>query len=383
MQKTYSLTVLSALFYLFIGATNFTESPVTGALIHKEVKMEVRKALSGILQHPAYEISHLEKNQRYEIITEIYATSREKIGELQEKKEVPEGEPTATSTFGVVYLDAAKAGFVPSPEEHPALIQSLRDDKAFSKTLHGFLNAVKKYESAQLGFWHGEQYPEKNHIQKLYSKKGHPYSAKDTSAHWQEFFTDAQHLKCVAQLIIGVATVFSCSSYVDKCSKSPFYGKAVVSLSSAVLGSYAQVVIFPHEKEFCRLLNYLHEKTNGIAAVIHTLDKVTESLRTHPELNQLEHAAVFKALQTRSFSPRLTTLIDLLRTSTFKGDPSFFSRKGRVRAAYALINELKDELAPLFMALGEIDAYLAHASTSAKASSYVKTTEGSDGACPQ
>lgn len=361
MQKMYSLTVLTTLFSLFIGATSLTEYPVTGALIHKEVKIEVRKALSGILQHPAYEISHLEKNQRYEIITEIYSSCCKDIEGLQEKKDMAEGEPIAISTFGLVYLDATKAGLFPAPTEHPAIIEGLKNDKAFSKNLHAFINAVKKYESAQLGFWYGEQYPEKNHIQKLYSKKGHPYSAKDTSAHWQEFFTDAQHLKCIAQIIIGVATVFSCSSYVDKCSKSPFYGKAVVSLSSAVLGSYAQVVIFPHEKEFCRLLNYLHEKTNSIAAVIHTLDKVIENLPTHPELNQLEHAAVFKALQTRSFSPRLTTLIDLLRTPTFKSDPSFFSRKGRVRAAYALINELKDELAPLFVALGELDAYLAHA----------------------
>ena len=361
MKKKYSLTLLSAVFSLLIGATNFTEHPVTDALIHKEVKLEVRKALSGVLQHPAYEISHLEKHQRYEIVTEIYSSSCEKIEGLQERKEIPEGEPTAVSTFGLVYLDAINAGLLPAPTEHPALIESLKKDRTFSKTLHGFLNAVKKYESAQLSFWSGEQYPEKNHIQKLYSKKGHPYSAKDTSAHWQEFFTDAQHLKCVAQVIIGVATVFSCSFYVDKCSKSPFYGKAIVSLSSAVLGSYAQVVIFPHEKEFCRLLNYLHEKTNGIAAVVHTLDKVMENLPTHPELDQLEHAGVFKALQTRGFSPRLNTLIDLLRTPTFKGDPSFFSRKGRVRAAYALINELKNELAPLFLALGEIDAYLAHA----------------------
>jgi DNA mismatch repair protein MutS len=49
----------------------------------------------------------------------------------------------------------------------------------------------------------------------------------------------------------------------------------------------------------------------------------------------------------------------MLDTNTFKGEASFFSITGRVLAAYELMKQVKDELAPVFAAAGELDMYVA------------------------
>ncbi len=381
MKKLYSLISLIslvALSTLFIHTGEQEKASHSSAeSIHLEVKKEVHKALSG-LARPSYEVYHFSKAERWSIVSPLFSDLWKNGKEIRQPELDTCPSDDTHTIFGSVYFAAQKSTLLPKEKErNNAIIGCFAQDKQLTKTIEGLLSAVKKSESALLSFWEGEKYPEKNHITRLYSKKGNPYSFKDTSPIWQEFFTNIQHCKCIAQIAIAGAGVFACSSYVGKYAKSPFYGKATLSLSSGLLASYAQVVIFPHEKEFCRLLNYLHEKTNSLAVVIQTLDTVSRSFKTHPALENLEQAYVFKALQTQNFSPKLNTLITLLRTKTFKSEPSFFSRKGRVRAAYALINELKDELVPLLMALGELDAFIAYAS------SYDKTSTKSDGSSPQ
>ena len=359
MKKIYSLISLVTLSTLFIHTGEQEKvSHSSAESIHLEVKKEVHKALSG-LARPSYELYHFSTSERWNIVSPLFSALWKNGKEIhQPKLDTCPSDDTYT-IFGSVYFAAQEKNILAG--RNTAIVACLAQDKQLTKTIEGLLSAVKKSESALLSFWEGEKYPEKNHITRLYSKKGDPYSFKDTSPTWQEFFTNIQHCKCVAQIAIAAAGVFACSSSVGKYAKSPFYGKATLSLSSGLLASYAQVVIFPHEKEFCRLLNYLHEKTNSLAMVIQILDTVSANFKTHPALENLEQAYVFKALQAQSFSPKLNKLVTLLRTKTFKSEPSFFSRKGRVRAAYALINELKDELVPLLMALGELDAYLAYA----------------------
>jgi hypothetical protein len=58
-------------------------------------------------------------------------------------------------------------------------------------------------------------------------------------------------------------------------------------------------------------------------------------------------------------STKLNKLLGMLNTNTFKGEASFFSITGRVLAAYELMKQVKDELAPVFVAAGELDMYVA------------------------
>lgn len=355
------------LFFSLTKTNDFPPHPIVSPApteVHLAVKKEIHKALSG-LTPPSYEVYHLSKTERWNITSRLFLSwlSRHKKDE-EPSATLPFGEASSTHTiFGSVYMALYKTILSPN-EIDQTVIDFLNKEKQFLKTLQGQLNALRKSESTVLSFWEGEKYPEKNHINRLYSKNSHPYSFKDTSPSWQEFFTHLQNFKYIGQIIGGGAGVFICSSSIEKYSNSPFYGKTVISVASGILGSYAQVVIFPQEKEFYHLLNYLHEKTNSMALIIQIVDKASHSFSVNPAGNHLACAPFLKALHTHQLSPKLTRLIALLKTTTFHGEPSFFSRKGRVRAAYALINELRDELIPLLVALGEIDMYVSLAQPS-------------------
>jgi hypothetical protein len=58
-------------------------------------------------------------------------------------------------------------------------------------------------------------------------------------------------------------------------------------------------------------------------------------------------------------SGKLNKLLGMLNTNTFIGQPSFWSVTGRVLAAYELMKQVKDELAPVYAAAGELDMYVA------------------------
>lgn len=56
--------------------------------------------------------------------------------------------------------------------------------------------------------------------------------------------------------------------------------------------------------------------------------------------------------------PELLQLVDLTRTSTFQGEPSFFKNQGRILLAFRLMYAVKEKIEPVLMALAELDAYL-------------------------
>ena len=58
-------------------------------------------------------------------------------------------------------------------------------------------------------------------------------------------------------------------------------------------------------------------------------------------------------------SSAMNKLLGMLDTNTFKGEPSFWSITGRILAAHTLMEQVKDELAPVFAATGELEMYVA------------------------
>ena len=115
-------------------------------------------------------------------------------------------------------------------------------------------------------------------------------------------------------------------------------------------------------KQYCDFLTFTHEKTNSIATVIRTARHLALALDDAPELENLTHIKnatdIFKA-RTKSISADYQKLVWILSTSTFEGKVSLASRKGRVLAAFSLLRSIRAELAPLLLAIGELDAYVA------------------------
>lgn len=116
------------------------------------------------------------------------------------------------------------------------------------------------------------------------------------------------------------------------------------------------------EKKNNEITNYLHAKMIGIGQIVRALQTIAQIIKVDPTLSQnLEHLAAINDLfdpYSKRYSSKMHQLIDLLLTNTFTGEPSYFSLKGRVLAAYILMTQCKHEFIYALQAAGEIDAFL-------------------------
>jgi len=105
-------------------------------------------------------------------------------------------------------------------------------------------------------------------------------------------------------------------------------------------------------------INYLHERLNDVASCVRgckqLLDIVPNNAYIAAGLSSLQEVQELFA----DGDDDIHQLVQLLQSGTFEGDPSFFSRSGRVLAAYKLMVNAKDDLMPIFQTLGELDACL-------------------------
>lgn len=117
-----------------------------------------------------------------------------------------------------------------------------------------------------------------------------------------------------------------------------------------------QAVVRSHLKNITAIQSQLME----VAAGINTLHQIHTLLENNPEVSN--HIAHYQDLKniclSTNISKKLSTCLKLLKTKTFTGSPSAFSRIGIILAAYKLLQETIHELQPALNAIGEIDAYL-------------------------
>lgn len=108
---------------------------------------------------------------------------------------------------------------------------------------------------------------------------------------------------------------------------------------------------------------YAHIQNIMIATATHVnaLKKISSIISKDKQLLQylpsLQPLADFN--NPTKHSSKLNKLLGMLDTNTFKGEASFWSITGRVLAAHELMKQVKDELAPVFAAAGELDMYVA------------------------
>ncbi len=108
------------------------------------------------------------------------------------------------------------------------------------------------------------------------------------------------------------------------------------------------------------ITNHIHQRLIDLATYINQTKKV------HAILEQLETVREMPAFDvltnyfdgTAPISANAQQLLNMLDHRTFSGSPSIFTLTGRVLAAHKLMEEVKDELAPLFEAAGELEAYV-------------------------
>jgi DNA mismatch repair ATPase MutS len=113
-------------------------------------------------------------------------------------------------------------------------------------------------------------------------------------------------------------------------------------------------------RNHCNCITEIQKQLIGIANGMRTLHTFYTILEDHSEIT--EHMIFYKDLKniclSTNTSQKLQKLLALLKTNTFKGKASPFSRIGIILAAYRLIQEIGPELQPALNAVGEIDAYV-------------------------
>ncbi len=104
----------------------------------------------------------------------------------------------------------------------------------------------------------------------------------------------------------------------------------------------------------------LQTQLMGIARGLRIMNQIHITVKNHPEItsNLVHYQDLENIFTSNNISEKLTLLLNLLNSATFKGQPSVFSRIGIILAAYKLIQEIGHELQPALTAVGEIDAYV-------------------------
>ena len=304
----------------------------------------------------AYKMEMLSATKKWDLVSQMFLTDKtieqEKANAIKHEyleRDFYKRRPV-TTLFGWVSLASIENNANLYPDKHHAIICSLASDPKLIQHLEQLLLSVKKSESSILSFWQDEDPEIKMHIDALYTRKGKRSFHRNYSPAWQQFFTYARTEKPDLEESGELAASVFASTFLKALTGLDFY--------------------FPTEKtrlyfyQLHKTLQVLHQRTKGIAKVTGALDAVIQVLNKHPEFTYLPHGQEFVTLKKtlhQKDAHSLNQLFTLLRTNTFKGTLSCFSYRGRVRVAYLLTNDFKNDLIPLLMALGELDVYLAYA----------------------
>lgn len=127
------------------------------------------------------------------------------------------------------------------------------------------------------------------------------------------------------------------------------------------LGAWVFYSVYQMEKSNAEITCYLHEQLNDIALMLRSIQKINAVLEKDVEVTgKLQHYNDLKAVcikKNKKISKDLRWMIKMLSNYTFKFKPTYISLKGRVLAAYKMMQQIKKEFAPCLHAFAEIETY--------------------------
>jgi len=111
-----------------------------------------------------------------------------------------------------------------------------------------------------------------------------------------------------------------------------------------------------------QIFRYMQTRLSGAAALLKASRSLQNIIYENPpyvaEGLFLKHLGIEHLEEKMAANKYLANLVGHLKTKTFDGDYSFFSRSSRIIAAFELIKKCKDEFAELMQYIGELDACL-------------------------
>jgi len=339
-----------------------TENGGTQTMPVSALSPELQKQLQAIIapyRQPTFAIDTLPPMVRYNTVSTLFNSHYSSVP-LERSQASPSDQREYIIRY-VSSMNAVRTTFgqvcVTHLLQDPrySFLHSSKDDVS-TRNVEISLQKLRSVEDALVSLWKEEPYAEGKAIASL----SHPCSYLNKSVAWQECFTCMRHAKPLFTLS-AIAAAACGGLYL---AGKPFgFEPTEVHLRNAAI--CAGVTTTPwvaedieNSHQFRKTLHYLHRKMNALAQASRTFDACALFVAQHPQLQTLPHASLFDKSVRKKFSPTLKKLRTLLATDTFTGTPTFFSRKGRVRAAYALFQEVRQEFITLLIAVGEVDACL-------------------------
>jgi len=371
-------------------ATSYSHA-MFGPKIHEKPKKEEERPSAFTLPKP--ETLTLQDRQAQEIafqlVAENFQTDTSNVIDISfvDKMEiVAGGENTKTHLFGTIFdphintaVGTAFASLslctptsnVTHIKNRQAVIQLLCENEHDLYTLDRLLQQIKKVEKDLLIFWDDQSPVNQQLLHLLYF--GKYLNMLNTNTPVLEFIDKQEKIFQISLGFLALPSIMAILAWklsprglVDLC-KSGLTGHYANwntrFLLVAIPGyqcffAYMATTALKNKTEVC---NHLQKILISTASYVRNLKQLGDIISKHKEL--CDYIPAFKHLvnltNNASHSSNFNKLLSMLETNTFKGEPSFFSITGRVLAAYALMNKVKQELVPALNAAGELDTYIA------------------------
>lgn len=305
----------------------------------------------------------------------------------------------ALSSFGHVYLNYLICNPTTSIEtlkDRQAIIKALIANTNHFERLSAAFTTLRKSEDTLLSCLIQEQALEKMFMDAYYPESNKSWLKWNNPDHgnvaFQEYAVVSGHINTlIAPILIpaivawlyyvGISKTFSAGqAFVTKQNTSEFkeakklFVDEITHPSKRAIGTFVLSEAFllwctkENVQQYCQFLDFLHVKANSIATVIRTARILVDSAESGdvPGLEKLTHLEHAKNLFKRNspLSADYKKMVSILSTKTFEPTadgkiPTFFSRKGRVKAAFYLFRKIKTEIYPVLLAIAEAEAYLA------------------------
>ncbi len=161
---------------------------------------------------------------------------------------------------------------------------------------------------------------------------------------------------------LGIATTigyFSMLGLINHFLKDTAKSKIVEGVNFLTNGVYSAFNCFyPYDNAVSNalILSAIQERLIAIADCVRLLKNLhqNEQLKGLGTIHsRLDHFFTVRPQESSDFKE----LLEHLESSTFQGEPSFFSRAGRILTTFKLLNEQKDAFIEAFVVFGELDAY--------------------------
>ncbi len=277
------------------------------------------------------------------------ATKSINLVQLLNRTILPEGE------FVLGYFLTTPTTNITTLTNRQAVISTLRENEHLSRSLHKALLEVKHHHDAIYSFWSQESQSNKLFVDAQYWQSK-SFKKLNTDLSYQYAIRPFNKLTGAAVPVMTVALPYLIYLGWNTMDAE---NRAYAFLGEAYFGLLTYFSYEGYKREF-QTLRYLHERANGIAALMRAMEAIEKGLDNNPVFDTLRHRSTIKAFakNKKTLSRKLRYLHSVLRKDTFKGEPSYFVLRARVKVAFALIEQIKQQLTPALAAVGEIDAYL-------------------------